>query len=92
MKTLKKLISENIDALHRVAEALLEHETITGEELDRIVYNKPMVEEAEEVVEEAAAVVENAEEVLAAEETQTEEATEETVETEAIEADSEKTE
>ncbi len=34
----KKLISDNIDALHRIAEALLELETITGEELDEIVF------------------------------------------------------
>jgi cell division protease FtsH len=36
----KKLITENIDALHRIASALLEYETITGEELDDIVYNQ----------------------------------------------------
>lgn len=36
----KKLISENIDALHRIASALREYETITGEELEDIVHNQ----------------------------------------------------
>jgi len=36
----KKLISENMDALHRIASALLEYETITGEELEKIVHDQ----------------------------------------------------
>ncbi len=38
----KQLLSDNIDVLHRIAEALLERETISGEELDLIMDNKPL--------------------------------------------------
>lgn len=41
----KKLLTDNIDKLHNVANALLERETITGEELDEIVFGKKIVEE-----------------------------------------------
>ena len=36
------LLSENIEILHRIAEALLERETISGEELDLLMENKPL--------------------------------------------------
>lgn len=44
----KKLLTENIDKLHDVANALLERETITGEELDEIVFGKKVEEHKEE--------------------------------------------
>jgi len=45
----KKLLTENIDKLHDVANALLERETITGDELDEIVFGpKPKEEKVEE--------------------------------------------
>jgi cell division protease FtsH len=36
-KTAETLLTENIDALHRVAAALLERETINGEQLDKLM-------------------------------------------------------
>ncbi len=38
----KQLLEENIETLHRIADALLERETITGEELDLILQNLPL--------------------------------------------------
>ncbi|MCR5814391.1 MAG: ATP-dependent zinc metalloprotease FtsH [Desulfovibrio sp.] len=38
----KELLSEHIEILHRIAEALLERETISGEELDLLMENKPL--------------------------------------------------
>ncbi len=39
----KKLLNENIDALHRLASALLEKEVLDSEEIDNIIFggNKP---------------------------------------------------
>ncbi|MBO4368529.1 MAG: ATP-dependent zinc metalloprotease FtsH [Desulfovibrio sp.] len=37
-----KLLEENIEILHRIAKALLERETISGEELDLLMDNKPL--------------------------------------------------
>lgn len=37
-----KLLTENIDKLHRIAEALIERETISGEELDMLIEGKPL--------------------------------------------------
>ncbi len=37
MKKAEELLRENIDSLHRVAEALLERETLTGEEVQRLM-------------------------------------------------------
>ena len=37
-----KLLRENMETLHRIAAALLERETITGEELDLLMENKPL--------------------------------------------------
>ena len=37
-----KLLTENIDKLHRIAEALIECETISGEELDMLIEGKPL--------------------------------------------------
>ncbi len=48
----KKLITENIDKLHDIAKALLEKETITGEELNEIVFGKKETTESEEKEEE----------------------------------------
>ncbi|WP_296304859.1 ATP-dependent zinc metalloprotease FtsH [uncultured Desulfovibrio sp.] len=36
------LLQENLDILHRIARALLERETITGEELDLLMEDKPL--------------------------------------------------
>lgn len=48
----KKLLTENIDKLHDIANALLERETITGDELDEIVFGKKPKVEEEAIVEE----------------------------------------
>lgn len=48
----KRLITENIDKLHDIAKALLEKETITGEELNEIVFGKKETTESEEKLEE----------------------------------------
>ena len=37
-----KLLTENIDKLHRIAEALIDRETISGEELDMLIEGKPL--------------------------------------------------
>jgi len=37
-----KILTENIDKLHRIAEALIERETISGEELDMLIEGKPL--------------------------------------------------
>ncbi len=37
MSTADKLLRENIDLLHKVAEALLERETITGDDIDKLM-------------------------------------------------------
>jgi len=52
------LLEENIDKLHRLAEALLEHETVEGEDVDRLLSDAPQASPArkpETVVPEAAA-------------------------------------
>ena len=38
----RKLLTDNIDKLHRIAEALIERETISGEELDMLIEGKPL--------------------------------------------------
>jgi len=37
MEKAEKILLENIDALHRLAKALLERETLTGDEIDKII-------------------------------------------------------
>lgn len=37
-----KLLTENIDTLHRIAEALIVRETISGDELDLLIAGKPL--------------------------------------------------
>ncbi|CUS97838.1 cell division protease FtsH [Candidatus Kryptobacter tengchongensis] len=37
MERAEKILMENIDALHRLANALLERETLTGDEIDKII-------------------------------------------------------
>ncbi len=46
----KTLLKDNMDALHRISEFLIEKETITGDEFMKIFKNEPEI--AEEVVEE----------------------------------------
>ncbi len=41
--TAKKILIENIDALHRMAKALLEKETLTSDEIDRILNGEDLV-------------------------------------------------
>ena len=48
----KRLIIENVDKLHDIANALLEKETITGEELNEIVFGKAETTKPEEKGEE----------------------------------------
>lgn len=38
----RKLLEENLDALHRIAQALLDRETITGDDLDLLMDNKEL--------------------------------------------------
>ncbi len=38
----RKLLEDNADALHRIANALLERETISGDDLDLLMENKPL--------------------------------------------------
>lgn len=38
----RTLLEENIDTLHRIAAALLDRETITGDDLDLLMENKPL--------------------------------------------------
>ena len=38
----RKLLEENLNALHRIAQALLDRETITGEDLDLLMDNKEL--------------------------------------------------
>ena len=47
----KQIISENLDLLHLIAKTLLEHETITKEEIDYLVKNGHLPDEKEEKVE-----------------------------------------
>ena len=37
MERAEKILMDNIDALHRLANALLERETLTGEEIDKVI-------------------------------------------------------
>jgi len=39
----RRILEENIDRLHALARALLEYETLTGEEIDRIMRGEPIV-------------------------------------------------
>ncbi|MBL6456684.1 ATP-dependent zinc metalloprotease FtsH [Belnapia sp. T6] len=41
----KQLLSENIDELHLLAKGLLEHETISGDEIKQIIRGEPIVRE-----------------------------------------------
>ena len=51
----KKLIIENRDLLDSLVEALLEHETLTAEQIQKVVDGQPLVEVEDEVVEEVVA-------------------------------------
>jgi cell division protease FtsH len=39
----KQILSENIDELHLLAKGLLEHETISGDEIKQIIRGEPIV-------------------------------------------------
>ena len=47
-ETAHQLISENRDLLDRIVDELLEHETLTAEQIQRIVAGKPAVESDED--------------------------------------------
>lgn len=42
MERAEQLLRENLDALHRIANALLERETLTGEEIDLLLRGEPL--------------------------------------------------
>ena len=48
----KKIISENMDLLNLIANALLEHETITKEQIDYLVENGHLPKDEKEIKEE----------------------------------------
>ena len=43
MRRAKQLLSENIDELHLLAKGLLEHETLSGDEIRQIIRGEPIV-------------------------------------------------
>ena len=45
----KKIVTDNIEALKRIAEALIEHETIDGVEVDQLIRGEKIVRVAKEV-------------------------------------------
>jgi len=47
LETAKKLLSENIDTLRRLAETLLERESLSGDEIDRVVKGLPLENESD---------------------------------------------
>ena len=49
--TAEKLLSDNIDLLHRLSEALLEHEILDGEQIDLVIKGKKLPRKKEPVVE-----------------------------------------
>ena len=49
-KVTKKIISENMDLLKLIAETLLEYETITKEQIEYLVKNGKMPEDAEKEI------------------------------------------
>jgi len=46
----KKILTDNIDALHKLAEAALEYETLSGDEIDKILAGKPIRTQSDEAV------------------------------------------
>ncbi|NDG85652.1 MAG: cell division protein FtsH, partial [Proteobacteria bacterium] len=46
----RQLLNENIAALHRIAEALLEYETIDGEEVDKLIRGEKLERPAKVVI------------------------------------------
>jgi len=46
----KKILTDNIDELHKLAEAALEYETLSGDEIDKILAGKPIRTQSDEAV------------------------------------------
>jgi len=46
----KKILTDNIDELHKLAEAALEYETLSGDEIDKILASKPIRTQSDEAV------------------------------------------
>jgi len=44
----KKILTDNIDELHKLAEAALEYETLSGDEIDKILAGKPIRTQSDE--------------------------------------------
>jgi cell division protease FtsH len=42
-QTARRILTERIDDLHRLAKALLEHETLSGEEVEKVLRGEPIV-------------------------------------------------
>ncbi len=42
-QTARRILTERIDDLHKLAKALLEHETLSGEEVDKVMRGEPIV-------------------------------------------------
>ena len=40
--TAKKILTERIDELHRLAQGLLEYETLTGKEITKVINGEPL--------------------------------------------------
>jgi cell division protease FtsH len=59
-----QLIRDNIDTLHNLAQALLERETLDGEEIDKIMEGEKKLEEGEKKLEETVKKIEEGEKEL----------------------------
>ncbi|SDN82355.1 cell division protease FtsH [Desulfonauticus submarinus] len=49
----RKILEENLNKLHDLANALLERETLTGEEVDKILKGEPLQDKSEDVAKES---------------------------------------
>jgi cell division protease FtsH len=47
-QTARKIIEENLDELHKIAEALLEYETLTGDDIRNLLDGKPLFRQEDE--------------------------------------------
>jgi cell division protease FtsH len=47
-QTARRILNEHIDDLHKLAKALLEHETLSGEEVDKVLRGEPIVRAADD--------------------------------------------
>ncbi len=47
-RTARRILTEHLDDLHKLAKALLEHETLSGEEVDKVLRGEPIVRAADD--------------------------------------------